>query len=63
MNVRVVGNISAAVSGRTAIELLAHRDADEIVVTLAPHVAAERAARLSSAGWAVELRASEDEVA
>jgi hypothetical protein len=59
-NVRVIGE--ATVRERS-VELVARRDGKEIVATLATKVAAQRAARLSSAGWAVELHASGGDVA
>jgi hypothetical protein len=62
-NVRAIGGAAVRGSGNRSIELVARRDGKEIVATLAAHVAAQRAARLSSAGWAVELRAGGGDVA
>jgi hypothetical protein len=62
-NVRVIGEATGVMPGERSIELVARRDGKEIVATLAAQVAAQRAARLTSAGWAVELRASGGDVA
>ena len=59
-NVRAIADRQRA---ERPIELVARRGGREIVATLAAHVAAQRAARLTSAGWAVELRASGGDVA